>query len=171
MTKDEALKLALEALEKKAGSWGVGQEALNKAAITAIKEALAQPEQGPVEDVVAYHSDGTRTVRIAPKRPSEQEPVALVVSTAPDRIWLDLGFDPQDEYEVIFHELHDVTWSQDNASGNGIEYVRADTTPPKRPWVGLTDEEISQLWISTSPYFNEDDFAKAIEAKLKEKNT
>ena len=54
----------------------------------------------------------------------EQAPVTLVVSTAPDRIWLDLGFDPQDEYEIIFHELHDVTWSQDNASGNGIEYVR-----------------------------------------------
>ena len=45
------------------------------------------------------------------------------------------------------------------------------TTPPQRPWVGLTDEEISQLWISTSPYFNEDDFAKAVETKLKEKNT
>ena len=29
----------------------------------------AQPEQEPVEDVVAYHSDGTRTVRIAPKLP------------------------------------------------------------------------------------------------------
>ena len=31
--------------------------------------AMAQPEQEPVEDVVAYHADGTRTVRIAPKRP------------------------------------------------------------------------------------------------------
>ena len=30
---------------------------------------VSQPEQEPVEDVVAYHSDGTRTVRIAPKRP------------------------------------------------------------------------------------------------------
>ena len=28
-----------------------------------------KPAQEPVEDVVAYHSDGTRTVRIAPKRP------------------------------------------------------------------------------------------------------
>ena len=27
------------------------------------------PEQEPVEDVVAYHPDGTRTVRISPKRP------------------------------------------------------------------------------------------------------
>ena len=44
------------------------EESVDKA-IAAIKEALAQPEQEPVEDVVAYHSDGTRTVRIAPKRP------------------------------------------------------------------------------------------------------
>ena len=43
--------------------------------------------------------------------------------------------------------------------------------PAQRTWVGLTDWEISQLWIGTSPYFNEDDFARAIEAKLKEKNT
>ena len=34
----------------------------------ALKQ-VTQPEQKPVEDVVAYHSDGTRTVRIAPKRP------------------------------------------------------------------------------------------------------
>ena len=79
-------------------------------------------------------------------QPRQQaEPVAKVVSTAPDRIWLDLGFDPQDEYEIIFHELHDVTWSQDNASGNGIEYVRADTTPPRRPWQGLTNEDWEQI--------------------------
>ena len=98
----------------------------------------------------------------------EQEPVALVVSTAPDRIWLDLGFDPQDEYEVIFHELHDVTWSQDNASGNGIEYVRADTTPPKRPWVGLTDEEMSEIAAQGHQRWKE--HAQAIDAALQEKN-
>ena len=40
------------------------------------------------------------------------------------------------------------------------------TTPPQRTWVGLTDEELSQIegtHIGRS-------FAKAIEAKLKEKN-
>lgn len=142
MTKDEALRLALEALENHCGNYKLddaGCERWNKA-VAAIKEALSQPEQ---------------------------EPVALVVSTAPDRIWLDLGFDPQDEYEVIFHELHDVTWSQDNASGNGIEYVRADTAPPQRTWVGLTDEQryccvetpfVSQQWAN-------------IEDKLRELNT
>ena len=41
--------------------------------IRELQASLAQDEQSssqePVEDVVAYHSDGTRTVRITPKRP------------------------------------------------------------------------------------------------------
>lgn len=36
--------------------------------------------------------------------------------------------------------------------------------PPKREWVGLTDEEINAAWDSNLS------FARAIEAKLKEKN-
>jgi len=49
MTKDEALKLALEALEN-ATPTGFNMERDKQffAAITAIKEALAQPEQEPV---------------------------------------------------------------------------------------------------------------------------
>ena len=44
-----------------------------------------------------------------------------------------------------------------------------------RPWVGLTDEEVSKI-IDAEIGFNscwgpEEDFARAIEAKLKEKNT
>jgi hypothetical protein len=41
----------------------------------------------------------------------------------------------------------------------------------KKDWVGLTDTDISCLWLKTSPYFNEDDFARSIEAVLKERNT
>ena len=63
----EALKLALEALENHTAIKHPQQIHYRDKAITAIKEALAQ-EQEPVEDVVAYHSDGTRTVRISPKR-------------------------------------------------------------------------------------------------------
>lgn len=140
MSKDEALKAAIKAM---GNSNSISYEMMH--AIADCKEALAQDEQS-----------------------SSQEPVAKVVSTAPDRIWLDLGFDPQDEYEIIFHELHDVTWSQDNASGNGIEYVRADTTSPKRPWVGLTDDEIAgcaermEASDPTDSFWRE--FARAIEA-------
>ena len=47
------------------------------------------------------------------------------------------------------------------------------TAPPKREWVGLTDEEIEELakWADkhAAPWHLE--FAKAVEAKLKEKNT
>ena len=40
---------------------------------------------------------------------------------------------------------------------------------PQRTWVGLTDEEISAIdWKSDETLH---DFARAIEAKLKEKNT
>jgi hypothetical protein len=51
------------------------------------------------------------------------------------------------------------------------------TSPPKREWVGLTDEEIQDLGYlsekfdaSNSEWFDRWGFARAIEAKLKEKN-
>jgi len=44
-----------------------------------------------------------------------------------------------------------------------------------RPWVGLTDEEIDRIWVPHT-FIQATDrrqqaFARAIEAKLKEKNT
>ena len=44
-----------------------------------------------------------------------------------------------------------------------------NTTPPAAQWVGLTDEEISDIAINNPPMVHE--FARAIEAKLKENNT
>ena len=43
------------------------------------------------------------------------------------------------------------------------------TTPPKRPWAGLTVVEIMREWHSANDSVV--DFARVIEAKLKEKNT
>ena len=47
------------------------------------------------------------------------------------------------------------------------------TTPPaaQRQWVGLTNEEITALKRNGDRYISSQDFARAIEAKLKEKNT
>lgn len=42
-------------------------------------------------------------------------------------------------------------------------------TPPQRPWVGLTDEEIDLIYMGAGK--NDLRRARAIEAKLKEKNT
>jgi hypothetical protein len=42
------------------------------------------------------------------------------------------------------------------------------TTPPQRTWVGLSDDEYTQLWGMKPDLLN---FFRKIEAKLKEKNT
>jgi hypothetical protein len=42
------------------------------------------------------------------------------------------------------------------------------TAPPRKPWVGLTDDEIDQ--IASEVCFGYIDVARAVEAKLKEKN-
>ena len=42
------------------------------------------------------------------------------------------------------------------------------TAPPKKEWVGLTDEDIENATDNVGGY---KDFARAIEANLKEKNT
>jgi hypothetical protein len=59
--------------------------------------------------------------------------------------------------------------------GNWVEPLY--TAPPKREWVGLTDEEIQDLSYlsqkideSNAPWFDRLEFARAIEEKLKEKN-
>ena len=46
------------------------------------------------------------------------------------------------------------------------------TSPPRKEWVGLTDNELFESWVKT-PAETDDRFAfaRAIEAKLKEKNT
>ena len=40
-----------------------------------------------------------------------------------------------------------------------------------KPWVGLTDEEITRLCVMFTGQFDKTDFIKAIEERLKEKNT
>ena len=49
------------------------------------------------------------------------------------------------------------------------------TEPPKKEWYGLTDEEIIDIWAVVSIDYDDEinivELGKAIEAKLKEKNT
>ena len=60
-----------------------------------------------------------------------------------------------------------------NAPGIGVEGVPLYTALPQREWKGLTDEEIDELAEANLDFNWKDgveDFARAIEAKLKEKN-
>ena len=76
MTQDEIFEMAREAGGSNVGGHGwttwVGTQStefLERFAKLVAAKAIAELEsQEPVEDVVAYHADGTRTVRIAPQR-------------------------------------------------------------------------------------------------------
>ena len=53
-----------------------------------------------------------------------------------------------------------------------VDDVIAALTQPERTWVGLTDEEKSELWeISRAAWPRYITYASLAEAKLKEKNT
>jgi hypothetical protein len=142
----EALKLALEALEMVKANADDWQERTGKEikgwmqpvnnSITAIKEALAQPEQ-----------------RSANKH---LEPVA----------WRAPNWGHGDD-EWVYRDFDDPVLIADGKPSPNNEALY--TTPPQRTWVGLTDEELELLndCGDTDSY----KFARAIEAKLKEKNT
>jgi hypothetical protein len=158
MTKDEALDLALEALEELQPD-DAYPYSLQSKAITAIKQARALDkkaenarELGLDYEPEERYTYGTPLLDAFTKPAPVQEPVAIV-----------------DEDGVI------VVCNYKYKPGDKLY-----TTPPaaQRQWVGLTDEEVTKMpaWI----YSPDQDgmtaeegletFARAIEAKLREKN-
>jgi hypothetical protein len=74
------------------------------------------------------------------------------------------------ELEPINSALLPWVYDQDPSSGNtaSMWVTPVATLPFKKEWVGLTDDEIKN---SMQGHNTQVDFARAIEAKLKEKNT
>ena len=150
MTKDEALELALEALE----SWVKGfpdlVEDLDKQAITAIKQALAAPVQEPV--AMRMPKVGDKVVCI------EDESLGTVV-------YLTAGGSPEIKFDDGSHGTYML---------REFAELFGYTTPPaaQRQWVGLTDEERMDILLNLNwdKKLSHMDTALAIEAKLKEKN-
>jgi hypothetical protein len=144
MTKDAALRLALEALEKLFGIpdkwtgegagdvavWRLGGSYRAQQAIAAIKAVLEA-------------KDGTVTV---------------------------YGYCPICNAEGLSRERHP---DGSDVCTNGHIYKSKDalTTPPQRTWVGLTDDEWNELYDEYVPLKHYARLMEAIEAKLKEKNT
>ena len=168
MTKDEALRLALEALEDIGDEWGFTSQRTvpkRKEAIACLRlvidaenisskpmaweqfyPEMGKPKLVEVQDVECkYCTDGCPACD-ARKLP-EQEPVAFVKGWNCGRL------------EVIVRSLN--------------QRFEIDqplyTAPPQRTWVGLTLEEILETYRGPdgSDYV---DYARGIEAKLKEKN-
>ena len=114
-----------------------------RAVLTTLRERLAQP--------LRTHWDGCDEVHPECRQP-EQEPVA----------WL-----------VQYSNKHEFVWGQKPqwiADAIGIEPLY--TTPQRREWVGLTEEEIKSLpqWFPSHETAAVLPLIRAIEAKLREKN-
>ena len=130
MTRDDIIKMALEALE----SDPVSHLGLvhRKLAITALRQALVD-------------ADDTSQERVDEIVKDEHEPVAWANS-----------FDLQN-FDMKVRTGPDLNHT-----------VPLYTAPTKREWVGLTEEEISAVDWKTNETLH--DYARTIEAKLKEKN-
>ena len=111
MTKDKALKLALEiALDKEYQLRKTGQSHMIEPVITAIKEALAQPEQEPVAWLTRDSVDGC-WYATANKVGNDDKPLYTTPPQRPwvlQREWVDLT---DEEIDKWAHELHGVIYA------------------------------------------------------------
>ena len=149
----KAAEMALEALD--AYSW----EQVD-AASKALRQALAQPEQKPLGEEwvpcvklpIVVH---VRNQRDGETHISTREGITPVLPE--DLIMRGVA---GEEYP-IGRELFERTYT-------------FDTAPPKREWVGLTDDEIEDAWIEASDEYDDtisiNNLGRILEAKLKEKN-
>ena len=172
MNKDKALKLALEFLEQLGENhWGDRPDV-----IATIKEALAQPEQEPVawmtideygeEDDIHYECPKGHLLEGWTYKPLYTHPPTVQPAQEPLEYWNAVeGWVKIEEVREHF----DFVGCGTIYKTSGEDRVPLYTTPPQRTWVNLTDEEIhsAQGYQETREMYR---FAKAIEAKLKEKN-
>ena len=70
---------------------------------------------------------------------------------------------------VQYEYRHEFLWRKPNEleQDTALEITPLYTAPPKREWVGLTDEE---MFGEHTKYLTRNEWAPMIEAKLKEKN-
>ena len=149
MTKDEALKLALEALEngkrvRNAEGGTKYQPDLEDQAITAIKQALAAPD---CKETGVCIQTGLACFGQSAQPAPVQEPVAYLCENA------------------VGHKYF--RWKKPSSTYKPIALY---TTPPaaQRQWVGLTDED--KLTVRRMPWENLGDLMDNTEAILKESN-
>jgi hypothetical protein len=147
MTK-EALRLALEALEELICTERTCVDIeRGEAAINFIEKYLAN-------DALEKKAENARELGL--NYEPDQEPVAWMSKHRFDEL--------RQGFTVM------TTLTKQRAFEDDVALY---TTPPQRTWVGLTDEEIVLIVAECAASHQHTDihFAKAIETKLKEKNT
>ena len=162
MTKDEALKLALEALEYIEHNY-MSLPKSGETAITAIREALAQPEQEPVAwfehnpDLDAWFLAYSKN-----QNPGIKSRPLVFGDTAPPQ--------RKPEQKPVAHTLNCVCGAVWDIKSDGSEEMAhtPDTTPPQRQWQGLARLELQKAVEGLEDL---EDCWIAIESALREKNT
>ena len=147
----KAAEMALEVMEynRANGTPNMG------AAIEALRQALAQDSLRKLAEI-----DRELGLFDEPKQP-EQEPETVM---AKYEFQTYAAYKDGGEMKIGVVPEH-TAWVT-----AGKHTVPLYTAPPKREWVGLTDDEVEQVCTQTwsfDPYV----IARAIETKLKEKNT
>jgi len=146
MTRDE-LKLVLEALK-----WCHGGEPCGTAeAIAVVEKALANVA---TNDTSKEYVDEMQKQRHETVEDNSQQ-------------WKSM------DGAIAFHLIERHADNLDDIRKMMEEWLSANTTPPQRTWVGLTNNDLQPIAEEYRILFGSwvHDFARAIEAKLKEKNT
>jgi len=186
MTKDEALKLALEALEEAwyhVGTFQPTEKAIDlyDEARAAIKEALAQPKQEPkcVAVVEVFGKDWRLDFMSLPvgKHKLYAQQYTHIASTKQELVgWKLVPIEPTNEMLKAMDECSTEGYDERLYAGHAASVymaaVDAAPVPPQRTWVHLTNEEHTELaieWgcLSADWVF----YAAAVERMVKEKNT
>jgi hypothetical protein len=168
-----AAQQALEALEGGGDSWR-----LIGPAITALKAALEQYDKDRVwiEERKANWALQRKLVAETPERDRQQREYEESRSAAleqPEPVaWR--TFDGEGGYDYRTYddnENYRDEWDKRNPNHKGwVEPLY--THPPRREWRGLSEEEINEATFHPDGRMNTHlEFARAVEAALKEKNT
>jgi hypothetical protein len=136
----------------------------------AIKEALRKALEQPEQEPVCFLRETSWSYEIAPW----DDPNGIPVYTAPPISDYHEGW--EEGFKAATREHEPVAWMKPSGLvspyQHGSYQIPLYTAPPKREWVGLTDEEIQaeRHKLDTTAGWTYDHFARAIEAKLKDKN-
>ena len=134
------------------------QEAL-KLALDALKESRTD------NDTMEFHDRKNKAIAVVEK--------ALAQTQEPEYAWPTVA-DYERDVGFQTNEAFRMAWVMARTTNKMLGHL----SPPQRTWVGLTDEEVRDLWswsatseAEKTANTQQHAFARAIEAKLKEKNT
>ncbi len=181
----EVLTLINQDIEKHRATLPIRRQPELCKASLALRQALAQPETEPV---YAFRRKGLDEFCTCDKRRYDElagKPDLFEVTvfyTAPvDAV--NMSQERVDETAKREHEPYGYLWFTHQMERRFTHYRPKEeqrigevtpiyTAPPKREWVGIDEKEVAWLWfwMGNREKINGYEFAKAIEAKLKERN-